>query len=105
MKHTFLLVLLLNTTLFALAQVANRDDYTLNIKITTEPIVIDGLLNETSWAEAQTADNFWLNAPSDNGVAGNTTTVKVTYDDKNIYIAAEMKGPTNFIIQSLKRDG
>lgn len=105
MKRTFLLALLLITILAAQAQVANRDNYTLTIKNTTESITIDGVLSETSWAEAQPADQFWLNAPSDNGPAGNTTTVKVTYDDKNIYIAAEMKGPSNFIIQSLKRDG
>lgn len=105
MRRTFLLFFILSPYVAVHAQVANRDNYKLGINKTVEEIAIDGILDEVTWSTASNADGFWLNAPSDNAAAGNLTIVKVAYDEKNIYIAAVMKGPNNFVIQSLKRDG
>lgn len=101
----YIFLLLIASGFFASAQTANRDAHKLTIQKATGTIKIDGILDEQTWADAQGADNFWLNAPSDNAAANNQTIVKLTYDDKNIYIGALMMGPDNYIIQSLKRDG
>lgn len=105
MRACFFLFLLLLESYFTLAQTANRENYKLVINRATSEIKIDGVLDEESWSNAQNADNFWLNAPSDNAAATHQTIVKITYDDKNLYIGALMMGPNNYIIQSLKRDG
>ncbi|MBZ0246291.1 MAG: carbohydrate binding family 9 domain-containing protein [Cyclobacteriaceae bacterium] len=101
----YIFLLLIASVFFASAQTANRDAHKLTVQKATGTIKIDGIMDEQTWADAQGADNFWLNAPSDNAAANNQTIVKLTYDDKNIYIGALMMGPDNYIIQSLKRDG
>ncbi len=105
MRRLFLLPFLLIHTLTGLAQTGNRNDFQLTLSNTQKEVRIDGVLDEEIWSTAQSAENFWLNAPSDNALATNTTIVKVAYDDKHLYIAALMKGPRKYIIQSLKRDG
>jgi hypothetical protein len=87
------------------AQTANREAYEVSIRRTNEIIRIDGLLDEPVWREAEPVGMFWLNAPTDNAAAENTTQVRVTYDGKNIYIAALMTGSRQYVIQSSKRDG
>ncbi|MCB0684928.1 MAG: carbohydrate binding family 9 domain-containing protein, partial [Saprospiraceae bacterium] len=54
---------------------------------------------------AEWAGGFWQNAPIDQKPASQETRVRITYDDKNIYLAAMMKASRNYVIQSLKRDG
>lgn len=104
MRPYFLLLLLIGGCP-AWAQPATGNEYSLKIKRATSEVKIDGILDDGPWAEAESAGGFWLNAPSDNSPAGNPTIVKATYDDKNLYIAALMKGPDRYVIQSLKRDG
>ncbi len=64
----------------------------LNAKSTTENIVIDGKINETSWESADIATDFIMFEP-DNGKAINEnkkTEVKILYDNNAIYIAAKL---------------
>lgn len=106
MNQKFLILSsLLCLPVLAVAQVADsREEYRLSIQRSTEAIQLDGLLNERVWSTAQKADGFWLNAPSDQASASHVTEVWCTYDEKNFYIAARMKGPVHYVIQSLKRD-
>jgi hypothetical protein len=71
---------------------------------TSEPVHIDGALDDPAWGASDKATGFWMNAPLDNQPAQRQTEVFGLYDDKNIYIAARLFGPTDFVIQSLKRD-
>lgn len=103
-KNFFLFSFLCSKILFA-QSIDNREIYTLLIARTTESIKLDGMLTETTWKSARKAESFWLNAPNDEGKASDSTVVYITYDEKNIYIAAKMKGPSRYVIQSLKRDG
>ncbi|MEQ9413514.1 MAG: hypothetical protein RIF39_06770, partial [Cyclobacteriaceae bacterium] len=105
MRLYLLLLLISIGAVSAVAQTANRGAHKLSIQRATGTIKIDGILDETTWDEAQGADNFWLNATSDYAASNNQTIVKITYDDKNLYNGALMMGPDNYIIQSLKRDG
>ena len=68
-------------------------------KVTTTRITkapkIDGLLNDSSWKNAEILTDFITFRP-DNGKAVSAeyqTTVKVIYDDNAVYISAEMSDP------------
>lgn len=79
----------------------------LSIVKTDEPIEIDGVLSEKIWAFSSKARNFTVNYPTAGVSAASKTEVILTYDDKNLYIAAichdEMSDKT-YVAQSLKRD-
>jgi len=51
----------------------------------TEPPKIDGDINDPCWAKAPSVDDFYL--PIDGTKAEEPTTVKICYDQKNIYVA------------------
>ncbi|HIA07322.1 MAG TPA: hydrolase [Flavobacteriales bacterium] len=84
----------------------NKEQPTLLIKRAAGSIIIDGELRETDWQNAEVAENFFKSFPDDTSYAETLTKVRVTYDEHNIYIAAEcydeVKG--DYVIQSLKRD-
>ena len=84
-----------------------RDEYQYHIKKATEPIKVDGVLSENFWNEAQKATNFYYITPIDNEPveAKDQTEVMMTYDDRNIYVAAICKGEPPYLLTSLKRDG
>lgn len=78
----------------------------LDIKVCEDVIVLDGELNEKTWKNASIATGFKQNFPYDTGRAMARTEVRIAYDNKNFYVAAEcydsLEG--NYVIQSLKRD-
>lgn len=69
-------------------------------------ITIDGKLHEVDWKNADVAKDFQQTFPFDSSLAATSTEVMLTYDDKNLYVAAicydELEG--DYVIQSLKRD-
>jgi len=79
---------------------------TLSIQTTGEKVEIDGELNEQIWQNADVAKDFYLTFPIDDRLADEQTEVRLTYDDKNIYVGAicytSQKG--EYIIESLRRD-
>ena len=54
----------------------------------TDKIVIDGILNEQSWQDATVIDKFYPFSPKDATVLSGTK-AKLTWDDKNLYVAIE----------------
>jgi len=105
MRSYFFLLLFIAHVNHAFAQGGNREAFEVPIVEASQTIKVDGILDEDEWGAIEGTGSFWLNAPTDNAEASHSTLVKLTYDDKNIYIAAVLKGPNQFIIQSLKRDG
>ncbi|MFT5279851.1 MAG: hypothetical protein ACI9P8_001490, partial [Bacteroidia bacterium] len=97
-----LLVLLILIPLLASAQDAKN----VRIKKAQGKITLDGILNEADWKSADVAEKFEQTFPFDSSQAETRTDVMLTYDDKNLYIAAicfdEIDG--KYVIQSLKRD-
>ena len=91
--------------LLTFAQKKN-DRFQLHISKTIEPMTIDGQMNEASWQTAETAGNFSMVLPMDTSKARVNTEVKMTYDDKNLYVIAIChllkKGP--YMVESLRRD-
>src|SRR5437016_12785953 len=52
---------------------------------TTDPIKIDGTLDEPSWSLVQPATDFLQQQPNEGAPASERTEVRVLFDDKNIY--------------------
>lgn len=84
-----------------------RDDYQYHIKRTSESIKIDGVLEESVWETAQKATNFFYITPvAEKQVEQrDQTEVRMTYDDRNIYVAVICHGEKPYLVPSLKRDG
>lgn len=71
----------------------------------TSSIKIDGVINEVDWQAATVASGFTTYSPTIGEEASSPTEVKVTYDDRAIYIAAKMYDQRENILKSLsKRD-
>ncbi len=83
-----------------------QDVRMMRIKKTTGEIKLDGKLDETDWKTADIASDFQQTFPYDSSLAATRTDVMLTYDDKNLYVAAicfdQLDG--KYVIQSLKRD-
>lgn len=89
-----------------LAVLAQKPVPSMSIHKTAEKIKVDGRLEEAVWQNTNRASDFYISTPIDTAYAETKTEVMVTYDDKNLYVAAicydEIEGDN--IIQSLKRD-
>lgn len=89
----------------ALAQKKN-DAFNLHIREASSPIIIDGVLDEQAWLEAEVATDFYMMLPMDTSKAMVRTEVRMTYDDENLYLIAvnhhALPGP--YIVESLRRD-
>ena len=83
-----------------------QENKNLSIFKANEKIIIDGLLNEVVWSKCNQANDFFQNFPYDTSLAKSKTIAMLTYDEKNIYVAAICYDslPGNYIVQSLKRD-
>lgn len=86
------------------AQTQNNSQYQLHIQPTQSNLKIDGLLDEPIWQEAEIAADFWVQAPIDGERAKSRTEVKMTYNDRFIYVAAKCYDEPDYVIQTLKRD-
>lgn len=75
-------------TLLLSIQVKAQSPSGLEIRLATDKIKIDGELDEQTWSAAAKASQFVLQFPFDTGVAVNQTEVMMSYDEKNLYIAA-----------------
>lgn len=77
----------------------------IHIKEATGPIVIDGVMDEDDWQRAEVAKNFKQYFPFDSSLAVAQTEVRLTYDDKNLYVFAIMyNGSNSYVTPSLRRD-
>ena len=97
----FILLLSLGLVASAYAQLSG-----LHIKKAQGKIVIDGEMNEPDWQAAEAADQFKQFFPFDSSYAKAQTQVRMTYDDRFIYVFAVMRnlGPRKYITPSLRRD-
>ncbi len=79
----------------------------LLIKRSSSPIIIDAVMDEPAWSEAEIATDFNQYFPFDTSLADSQTEVRVTYDDKNLYVIAIMQNlghARKYVVSSLQRD-
>ena len=78
----------------------------MRIQKATGEITLDGKLDEIDWKLADVASDFQQTFPFDSSLAETHTEVMLTYDEKNLYVAAvcfdTIQG--SYVIESLKRD-
>ena len=80
-------------------------DKSVTVKYISEPITLDGILNEPAWQEADVATNFWQYFPTDSLPATQQAEIKMLFDDTNLYVGMKVNSPTNnYVIPSLRRD-
>lgn len=84
---------------------AYQEKYQHRITKTVSEIKIDGDLSESAWQGLDIAKNFAPHWPQDNVPLKRDTEVRMTFDDKFLYVAAVCHDTNTHIIQSLKRDG
>jgi hypothetical protein len=79
---------------------------TIEIHRSDSKIVVDGLLNDSAWTQADKATRFFQNFPSDQSPADSRTEARFLYDENSIYAGItcydDLKG--KYIVESLKRD-
>jgi hypothetical protein len=99
------LLFFITSSLAGYAQKKN-EAYQLPIRKSSDLIRIDGVVDETGWAQAATATDFYMVTPMDTSKARVRTDVKMTYDEENLYLLAicyhALPGP--YIVESLRRD-
>ena len=91
--------------LFTISLFCQNENKKITVKYISEPIKIDGVLDEPVWGKAEYIDDFQQYFPSDTILAKQPTLVKILYDDTKLYIS--VKATTigdNYVIPSLKRD-
>jgi hypothetical protein len=75
-----LLVLFLPLLTLAQTQPVNREKYQLFMEAIETEIVIDGVLDEAPWQQAEVAGQFHRILPTDEGYAESQTEVRMCYD-------------------------
>jgi len=102
------LSLLLFNLLTGFVSVAQKKNaaFQLHLHKATSAITIDGIMNEQAWNEADKATDFHMVLPMDTSRARVRTEVRMTYDDKALYLIAlcyqAVAGP--YYVESLRRD-
>ena len=104
-KIGVLFFLILGFTLAGYSQNIPREA-SLSISKATDIIVLDGLLDEKSWQEAEMTTNFYQNFPVDNLPATSQVEVRTVFDDNFLYFSFICYDPIGgpYIVESLKRD-
>ena len=88
-----------------LAQKPNQA-YQYHIFSTDSEIKVDGIADESVWQDAQVATDFFMVQPIDTSFARTRTEVRMTYDQKNLYILVTNYKPVpgSLVVESLRRD-
>ncbi|MFN8240458.1 MAG: DUF5916 domain-containing protein [Bacteroidales bacterium] len=84
----------------------NKLKYRVGISKTTGNITVDGVLDEPDWSLAEKAVHFQRVQPTDTGFARAQTEVRLTYNDKTLFIAITCLDPTpgRRPVESLRQD-
>jgi hypothetical protein len=104
-KSLLLLSVVWMSSIACMAQKKNGA-YRLHIQKATSLIKIDGIANDQPWDESEISSDFFMVLPMDTSKARVRTEVRMTYDERNIYLLATcyhaVPGP--YYVESLRRD-
>lgn len=103
MRKVFLSISLCLVNLLVFAQKKNAL-FELPIHPASSPILVDGINNEAAWQDAQAARDFFMVLPMDTSHAQVKTEVKMSYDERNLYLLAICYTSGIDMVQSLRRD-
>jgi hypothetical protein len=105
MKRFFLTLFSLIMATFSFAQKKN-EQYQLPMQKAVSAINIDGVMDEKAWEKTTVTTDFNMVLPMDTSVSTVKTTVRMAYDDNNLYVIAEcFKAKEGAdMVESLRRD-
>jgi hypothetical protein len=105
-RTSLLLLFAIPLVLSAQNTPVNRNDYRLHATKISQPVTIDGVLDEDIWSRAEKTTPFFRIQPIDTGYAKAQTVVMVAYDDANIYFGITNYDPTpgKRPVESYRRD-
>lgn len=97
--------LVLATTLFPLLFFAQTQSKSFTVKFISDPIQVDGVLDESVWEIAESAHDFQQYFPSDSTLAAQQTDIKMLYNATTLFIGIKLNTEgDNYVIPSLERD-
>lgn len=72
----------------------------------TQPIRVDGVLDEPEWERATPTSDFYQQQPAEFELASRRTEVRFLYDEDTLYVGAILYDPepSRLIVNELKRD-
>ncbi|MCJ7629875.1 MAG: carbohydrate binding family 9 domain-containing protein [Longimicrobiales bacterium] len=79
---------------------------TLTAVLTTEPIRMDGRLDEVVWRMTPSTGDFVQAEPREGEPASEQTEVWVAYDEENLYVAARLhdSDPAGLVVNDIRKD-
>ncbi len=102
MRFLFLLIFLI---LFAFGNAQNLPGIKLEIKKLEGEIVLDGVLDEPSWKDADVAKDWYQNFPVDSLPSPFQTEARLTFNDEFIYVSFVcFDDDTPDVVSTLRRD-
>ncbi|MBL7809183.1 MAG: hypothetical protein JNN28_15285, partial [Saprospiraceae bacterium] len=103
---SFLGLVLFCCTGWVLSAQDNANNYQLKVKKAIGAIQLDGALSEPSWQTgSEKADHFKLCFPNDTAYSKWPTEVRITFDDRNLYVGAVCwEQRSDYTVQSMRRD-
>jgi Domain of unknown function (DUF5916)/Carbohydrate family 9 binding domain-like len=104
-KKILLVICLCFLHIIILAQKKN-EGFVLQMKKASSPISVDGKPDDKAWQDADVTGDFFMITPMDTSKATVSTSVRMCYDNNNLYLLAicykKLKGP--YMVESLRRD-
>ncbi|MGW9685661.1 DUF5916 domain-containing protein [Flagellimonas sp. 2504JD1-5] len=95
----------LAASLFPILFFAQSPKKSFTVKYIDQPIVVDGILDESVWETADSAHDFQQNFPSDSILATQKTEIKMLFDDTTLYIGIRQDAEgRDYLTPSLRRD-
>ncbi|XLS28223.1 DUF5916 domain-containing protein [Flavobacteriaceae bacterium M23B6Z8] len=84
---------------------AQEDQKEFLVKLTDDKIELDGILEDSFWFTADSARDFYQYFPTDSVLARSQTTIKMLYDNVNLYVGITIETIGDaYVIPSLQRD-
>ncbi|WP_422350560.1 DUF5916 domain-containing protein [Flagellimonas sp.] len=84
---------------------AQSNEKSFTVKYITQPITVDGVLDESVWETAESAHGFQQYFPTDSILAEQKTEIKMLFDDTTLYIGIRQEAEgKDYITPSLRRD-
>lgn len=91
--------------LFISAQNLSSQHKEILVKYISEPVKIDAILDEPAWKTADAAQDFWQYFPTDTLQASSQSSIKMLYDNQNLYVGIKVNSiGDNYVVPSLRRD-
>ncbi len=83
-----------------------NSNYVLHIRKMERSIVLDGVIDEEDWLNADVATDFYMVTPYDTGYSEAVSEIRMTYDDQALYLALVFYDvqPGPRLVESLRRD-